>query len=79
MPDYDAIADWLRQVRKVFLGPDSGMENFNLAADGLNRLACAQRLVDDQANDEGLWFEHVYITEDTLQRALRNLHSAIED
>lgn len=38
-----------------------------------------QALVDEQANDEGLWFKHVYITEDVLQQALRKLHAVIED
>ncbi len=37
-----------------------------------------QDLVDAQAKCEGLWFEHKYITEDYLQRALRDLHSVVE-
>jgi len=36
------------------------------------------KLVDKQADDEKLWFSPKYITEDNLQRALRNLHSAVE-
>lgn len=35
-------------------------------------------LVDKQAKDEGLWFVPVYASEDYLQRALRELHAAIE-
>jgi hypothetical protein len=35
-------------------------------------------VVEEQANDEGLWFIPVTITEDILQRALRRLHEAIE-
>jgi hypothetical protein len=35
-------------------------------------------VVDEQANDEGLWFVPTTITEDILQRALRRLHAAIE-
>ena len=37
-----------------------------------------QKLVDEQAEDEGLWFVYETITEDYLQRALRKLHAAIE-
>jgi hypothetical protein len=35
-------------------------------------------IVEEQVNDESLWFKPVYITEDTLQKALRRLHEAIE-
>jgi len=37
-----------------------------------------QRVVDEQAKDEGLWFQPVYISEDILQRALRRLHEVID-
>jgi hypothetical protein len=40
--------------------------------------AAIKAVVDDQANDDGLWFIPVTITEDYLQRALRRLHAAIE-
>lgn len=36
------------------------------------------RLVESQANDARLWFSPVYATEAVLQRALRDLHAAIE-
>lgn len=35
-------------------------------------------LVKAQAEDEGLWFRPVYISEDYLQQALRQLHDAVE-
>ena len=35
-------------------------------------------VVKEQAEDEGLWCEPVYITEAILQRALRRLHAAVE-
>jgi hypothetical protein len=35
-------------------------------------------VVDEQANDDSLWFVPETITEDILQRALRRLHAAIE-
>jgi len=38
-----------------------------------------QELVDEQAEDEGLWFIAKYITESMLQQALRKLHKEIED
>jgi 2-methylisocitrate lyase-like PEP mutase family enzyme len=37
-----------------------------------------QAVVDEQAEDEGLWFIARTITEDILQRALRRLHEVIE-
>lgn len=36
-------------------------------------------LVDEQANDEGLWCEAVYASEAYIQAALRRLHAAIEN
>jgi len=42
------------------------------------RLAEARRVCDEQANDEGLWFVAVTVTEDYLQAALRRLHAAVE-
>lgn len=38
-----------------------------------------QQIVNEQAEDEGLWFIPQYITEDYLQQALRKLHEIIED
>lgn len=38
-----------------------------------------KNLVDKQAEDEGLWYNARYITEDYLQRELRKLHKIIED
>lgn len=35
-------------------------------------------VVAEQAEDEGLWFQPKYITEDYLQKALRRLHAAVE-
>jgi hypothetical protein len=36
------------------------------------------KLVNEQAEDESLWFHAHYVTEDVLMRALRRLHAAIE-
>ena len=41
-------------------------------------LARALTGVSEQAEDEGLWFQPKYITEDVFQRALRRLHEAVE-
>ena len=35
-------------------------------------------LVNEQAEDEGLWFEAVYVSEAYLQQELRRLHATIE-
>ena len=39
----------------------------------------AIELVNKQAEDEGLWFINPTITEDYLQRALRELHAVVEN
>ena len=41
-------------------------------------LSAIRALVDEQAEDEGLWFEAQYISEAMLQSALRSLHAVIE-
>ena len=38
----------------------------------------AKKIVDKQAEDEGIWFDAKYITEAYLQSELRKLHAAIE-
>lgn len=38
----------------------------------------ARAIVDEQAEDDGLWFVAETAAEDYLQRALRRLHEAIE-
>lgn len=35
-------------------------------------------LVNEQAEDEGIWFRAMYASEAYLQRALRDLHDAVE-
>ena len=43
------------------------------------KLTQIQAVVNEQAEDEGLWFNHKYATEDYLQQALRRLHGVIEE
>ena len=38
-----------------------------------------RKLVEEQANDEGLWFNAQTAPEAYLQRLLRRLHAAIEN
>lgn len=42
------------------------------------RLDLAKFVCAEQAEDERLWFIAEHITEDTLQKALRRLHEAVE-
>ena len=44
----------------------------------LTRIYAAIAVVEDQANDDRLWFEAETLTEATLQKELRRLHAAIE-
>lgn len=39
----------------------------------------ARAVVDEQAEDEGLWFDAETVGEELLQQALRRLHAAVED
>lgn len=43
------------------------------------KLTQIQATVNEQAEDEGLWFNPKYVTEDYLQQALQRLHKGIED
>ena len=44
----------------------------------LRKLKSIIAIVNEQAEDYGLWFEAVYATEAYLQQELRRLHSVIE-
>lgn len=46
--------------------------------DAESRLAAIQAVVDQQAEDEGLWFEARTAPEAYLQQELRRLHAVIE-
>lgn len=41
-------------------------------------LRAIQRIVDEQAKDEGLWFRAQYASEAYPQRELRRLHAVVE-
>lgn len=45
----------------------------------LRSLRSIQRVVDEQAEDEGLWFFSTRISEAYLQQELRKLHAMIEN
>ena len=61
--------------------PPESDEDLNILADWeklVAILAHARRIVDKQAEDEGLWFEATTASEAYLQQGLRKLHAAIE-
>ena len=41
-------------------------------------IGLVQKVVDEQAEDDGLWYVATYASESYLQQALRKLHAAIE-
>lgn len=49
-----------------------------LPTSGNNHIAVIRKMVDRQAEDEGLWFIAQYASEAYLQKALRKLHAVIE-
>lgn len=61
----DVALRLLAEVQPLFLHPDP-------------KVRVLREFVDRQAEDERLWFVPARITEDTLQKALRELHAAIE-
>ena len=48
------------------------------AAEAWSRMAPVLDLVDEQAEDEGLWFNAITASEAYLQQELRRLHAAME-
>ncbi len=53
----------------------SKMENIDVK----DRLNLITKAVVSQAQDEGIWFDAQYITEQYLQESIRDLHSVIEN
>jgi hypothetical protein len=44
-----------------------------------HKLSAIRSVVNEQAEDTGLWFDAVYATEAYLQQKLRRLHAVIEE
>jgi hypothetical protein len=53
-------------------------EHWELLNELADRLDAVQAIVNDQAEDDGLWFEAVTAPEAYLQQELRRLHAVIE-
>jgi len=51
----------------------------NVTEPAANRLEKLMNLVDEQSEDEGLWFVAETAAEAYLQQELRKLHAAVED
>lgn len=59
-------------------GHDRLADNHEGAADDVEKVARISAIVDEQANDPGLWFQAETAAEAYVQQALRRLHAAIE-
>lgn len=59
------------------VGPEQTVDDALYERDR-SRLAAAMAVVQEQAEDDGLWFRAEHATEDYLQCALRRLHAVIE-
>ena len=68
--------DFKESVRIVLEDRDKQVMKVRRLEDRIDKI---QAKVDEQAEDEGLWFNHKYITEDYLQRAIRELHKVVEE
>ena len=53
-------------------------ETIKKYADAANALKAAQEVVDEQSEDEGLWFDAKTAPEAYLQQEMRRLHAAID-
>jgi hypothetical protein len=72
-------ADWLQAQRNAQYFLTGEPCNGRNAVTPLERLIEIRTIVDEQANDEGLWFMAETAPEAYLQQALRRLHAAIEE
>ena len=73
--EYDALVKKYKELEKSNFQYIKALERIKQLEDRLNKI---QMKVDEQAEDEGLWFNHKYITEGYLQRSLRELHKVVE-
>lgn len=67
----------LREENRVFMGSVYGAMKTR-AEKAESNLAVAVDVVNEQAEDDGLWFIAEYVSEQYLQDALRRLHRAVE-
>ena len=72
------VADDVRAVLAEVARLHSELRAMTARADEEGGAMTALKLVHHQAADAGLWFIARYATEEYLQRALRELHSAVE-
>ena len=68
LSEYDAV---LAQIDAALAAPAK-------LTDEQIDLTAVARIIDEQAEDEGLWFRAEHATEAYLQAALRELHAAVE-
>jgi len=65
------------RARAFYLAAENDKDKQRIAELEREREALME-VVNEQAEDDGLWFVAESITEDMLQRALRRLHAAAE-
>lgn len=65
-------------VQRLRVGTYDWLCARELHREAADRIEAMEQLTRQQANDERLWFVAETLTEDTLQKALRLLHAAIE-
>lgn len=72
----------VQQEMRPVIGAEATLEDAVLALTAQEQVAgvlsASRRLVNEQAEDEGLWFVAESVTEAYLQNALRKLHAAVE-
>lgn len=81
---YEQAVAWLEEIldRPLMLGFKINVRAvlavLEREHENAERLRSARKIVDQQAEDEGLWFVAEFATEAYLQTALRELHEAVE-
>ena len=74
----DALGRWDSERSEHVIRRQRGSDDVDLFVDAARRVVNAQAIVDEQAEDEALWFIDVSAPEAYLQQALRRLHAAID-
>lgn len=70
--------DQIRKIRELRNREQFFLEVIDTCEASLKVVEAANKVVSEQAEDDGLWFEAQYALEAYLQNALRRLHAIIE-
>ena len=79
MTDLRTAAQQALEAWDTRAGIDTASRAFEALQAALAQPSISQQVVDEQAEDEGLWFRAETAAEAYLQQELRRLHAAVEE